>query len=147
MPPPQSPLAWRTIGAVFLGGVLGTAARAGLGLLIPVEPGSGAVGAVADPALMLTLAINLAGTLLLGITSGASWPARLDWLRAGVGTGFLGAFTTFSLVALAFAVLGFDAPWAWGLLVLGVLGGLLLAAVGHQLGAAIGRGAREEEAR
>lgn len=133
--------------AVFLGGALGTAARIGLGQLSgEAEAVTAAtlgasvpqgLGALTDTALAVTLLVNLAGSLLMGIVAGIGWPRRLAWLRAGVGAGFCGGFTTFSLVALAFAALGADTPWAWGLLVGGLVGGLLLAAVGLQLGAAV----------
>ena len=42
-----------------------------------------------------TLAVNVAGCLALGVLVGALGPGHDD-LRAALGTGFLGAFTTFS---------------------------------------------------
>lgn len=78
--------------AVALGGFCGAALRVGLGLWFPDAPGFPAT----------TLAINVTGTAALAaltsywqITRGAP-----SWLRAGVGTGFLGAFTTFSALVL-----------------------------------------------
>lgn len=145
-PTPFSPA---TLAAVAVGGALGTAARIGVGAIAnaldasaraATAPLSGATvpGAshLDDATLAATLVANLLGTLALGIIAGAHWPARLEWLRAGLGPGFCGAFTTFSLVMLAFAALGFGTPWAWGLLVLGLAGGLLFAAVGTQIGRA-----------
>lgn len=124
--------------------MLGTAARVGLGTLAgSLDASAAAIGTdnaiddvtpFNDPALIATLAANLLGSLGLGVAVGAHWPARLEWLRAGVGTGFFGAFTTFSFVALVFAVLGFSSSWGWGLLVLGLIGGLLFAAVGTRIG-------------
>lgn len=76
----------RSVLAVLVGGALGTAARALLD------------AAIAD--WWALLAINAAGSLLLGIstTALAGSPA---WLRHGLGAGVLGGFTTFSAVALA----------------------------------------------
>lgn len=138
LPRPHAP---GTLLAVLVGGALGTLAR--LLITTATTAGTDAAGlgnaiddvlALTDGPLAATLAINLFGTLVLGVVAGATWPPRLDWLRAGLGTGFCGAFTTFSYVMLAFAVLGFGSPWAWALLVLGIVGGLLLAAVGHMIG-------------
>lgn len=155
-PATPSPLSAATLAAVAIGGALGTAARAGIGLAFdasamvesswsayaplsdePFDPATVwglPAAAVADPALIAALVANLLGTLVLGVVSGAHWPARLEWLRAGVGPGFCGAFTTFSLVTLALGARDFGSPWAWALLVAGLVGGLLLAAVGLQIG-------------
>lgn len=44
-----------------------------------------------------TLLINLSGSLLLGLLLGRAMRRSLPkWLLEGVGTGFLGAYTTFS---------------------------------------------------
>ncbi|WP_188726330.1 fluoride efflux transporter FluC [Pseudoclavibacter endophyticus] len=144
------PLAARTLVAVAVGGALGTAARIGFGDLAALGDPAAAwygdnpvddLGAFGDAALLATLAVNLLGSLLLGVIAGAAWPARLDWLRAGCGAGFCGAFTTFSFVALVFAVLGYSSGLAWGLLISGVLGGLLFVAIGAIIGRAISPGA------
>lgn len=159
-PSTPSPFAPAVLVAVLVGGALGTATRVGLGLLFGstmstvVDVGSSEPlpteviappefwglppADVADSALIAALVANLLGSLALGVIAGAHWPPRLEWLRAGLGAGFCGAFTTFSLVMLALAARDFASPWAWALLVVGLVGGLLLAAVG----AHVGRGLR-----
>lgn len=137
------PLAAPILLAVFVGGVLGTLARVGLGELfgLAADPAlrefGDAAGYLTDPALQATLVANLVGSLALGVVTGAHVPTRLAWLRAGLGAGFCGAFTTFSYVVLALAALDLRTPWGWALLVGGVLGGLLLARVGLVIGGAI----------
>ncbi|MGO2112206.1 MAG: fluoride efflux transporter FluC [Pseudoclavibacter sp.] len=141
-----NPFAIGTLAAVLVGGALGTAARVGFGALAElVDPAAAFyadnpvdhLSAFADPALLAILAANVLGSLLLGVVTGATWPARLDWLRAGCGAGFCGAFTTFSFVMLAFAVLGFSSGVAWGLHAIGVVLDLIYAAVGMMIGRVI----------
>lgn len=89
---PGSPAAFAVVG---LGGFCGGLARYGLGLAWPES---------AHDITWTTLAINCVGSfalpvLVLLVTAVAGAPA---WVRPLLGTGFLGAFTTFS--ALAFAV-------------------------------------------
>lgn len=84
---------WRAWAAVAVGGLLGTELRYGAGLLFPEAPG-------AVP--WTTLAINIAGSFALAALT-TYWIARprtAFWLRAGIGPGLLGSFTTFSAVAL-----------------------------------------------
>lgn len=81
--------------AVGLGGALGTGARHGVSVALPVVSGWP----------VATLAVNLLGSFLLGmllealLLRGEETPRRL-LLRLGAGTGFLGGFTTFSSLAL-----------------------------------------------
>ncbi|GAB3545699.1 hypothetical protein GCM10027404_04690 [Arthrobacter tumbae] len=88
-----SPVGWKVWTAVALGGFGGTEARYLLGLLVPEQPG-------AFP--WTTLLINVGGSFLLGwltaLWAATRWPR---WLRAGLGPGLLGSFTTFSAVSLA----------------------------------------------
>ena len=101
--------------AVLVGGVLGTGARAAIDLAAP------------DAHPWPTLGINVVGALALGLLVARVWPIAPEWLRAGLGTGVLGGFTTFSALALAVAqqadaeslayaaasvVLGIAAAWA-----------------------------------
>lgn len=76
----------RLAGWVFVGGALGTLARYGVGLAI--DP----VGGVP----LATLLVNLVGSFALGLLLGATTDERL---RAGLGTGLLGGFTTYSAFA------------------------------------------------
>jgi len=85
---------WRAWLAVAGGGLLGTELRYGLGLAFP------------DAAGMMpwtTLGINVAGSFVLAALT-TFWIARprtAFWLRAGLGPGLLGSFTTFSAVVFA----------------------------------------------
>jgi CrcB protein len=80
---------------VITGGVLGTLVRYGLGTILP-SPGGWPLP---------TLLINLAGALLLGVLLEALVrrgpdAGRLRVIRLLAGTGFMGAFTTYSTLAL-----------------------------------------------
>lgn len=83
---------WPALTVVGLGGVIGTSLRAGLAELIGASP-SGIPWATATA--------NLTGALLLGLILG--WFAvpgrqagRYRLVRLGVGTGLMGALTTYS---------------------------------------------------
>lgn len=129
-------LHWRFVLLVGAGGVLGALARYGLGLTIPA-PGGWPLG---------TLVINLSGALALGaLLEGLSRrgpdAGGRRILRLAVGTGFLGAFTTYSTLALD-AVHLFDAgrptegAWYLGASLLGgaaaTVSGIWLAARHHR---------------
>ena len=80
---------------VVAGGILGALARYGLSSILPA-PGGWPVP---------TLAINLSGAFLLGLLLEALVrrgpdTGRLRLIRLFVGTGFMGAFTTYSTLAL-----------------------------------------------
>jgi CrcB protein len=108
---------WRSLLAVAVGGVLGTAARWGVDTLIPhATPGSLAVS---------TVVVNVVGSFVLGLLVASLWTrARVPmWLKAGVGTGILGSFTTFSAVALNVVASAVEAN------VLAMLGALVLSTV------------------
>lgn len=88
--------------AVLVGGFLGTLARYGVGRLLDGVGGAWPVG---------TFCVNLVGAFALGLllhtlatlqSAGAqgSDSGRLRWFRLVLGTGFLGAFTTYSALAL-----------------------------------------------
>ncbi|HBH58485.1 MAG TPA: camphor resistance protein CrcB [Arthrobacter bacterium] len=82
---------WRAWLAVAVGGLAGTELRYGLGLAFP-EP--------AGTMPWTTLGINVAGSFVLAALT-TVWMARPHtafWLRAGLGPGLLGSFTTFSAV-------------------------------------------------
>jgi CrcB protein len=83
-----------------------------------------------------TLAVNLSGAFVLGLLTGAAFGG--DGMRL-VGTGFLGAFTTFSTWALETHRQAEDGRNGNALLNLGVsLGlGLAVAWAGHRLGGAL----------
>ena len=85
---------WRAWLAVAVGGLAGTELRYGLGLAFPETTG-------AMP--WTTLGINVAGSFVLAALT-TVWMARPEtafWLRAGLGPGLLGSFTTFSAVVFS----------------------------------------------
>lgn len=80
--------------AVAAGGLIGSELRYGLGLAFPDSPGT---------VPWATLAINVTGSFVLAALT-TVWMARPHtafWLRAALGPGLLGSFTTFSAVIYA----------------------------------------------
>lgn len=113
--------------AVLAGGALGTSARLALDALLP-HPDAGWAWS--------TLLANVLGSLLLGALASALWPMAATWLRAGLGVGVLGSFTTFSAVAVS-AVAMTDAgagPLALAYVALSMTLGLAAAALGLLMG-------------
>lgn len=107
---------------VFAGGVLGTAARAAVALIVPQPAG------VPLP----TLTVNIVGAFLLGVLLQALARRGPDVgvllaVRLTVGTGFLGGFTTYSSLTAETGTLslagsgGIAAASAVGSLLLGLL--------------------------
>ncbi|RLK52332.1 fluoride efflux transporter FluC [Microbacterium telephonicum] len=121
---------WFSPGAlllVMLGGAVGVAARAVVTVPLGVLPHPLVVPAA-------TLAINLAGSLLLGVVVGAFDDQR-PRLRAFLGTGVLGGFTTYSAFAVQSVTVGAAAPLVGlALMAVSLLGGVLCAGVGLHLG-------------
>ncbi|GAA1757552.1 fluoride efflux transporter FluC [Agromyces humatus] len=118
--------------AVALGGLVGTGLRLACDLAFPH----------ADDAFPVeTLVVNLAGALALGWLVGGLWtrPSTPMWLKAGIGPGLLGSFTTLSAVTAALVVLGREGEWltAVAYLLVSVLGGLAAAAAGLRIGSLI----------
>jgi CrcB protein len=119
--------------AVFAAGVLGTGARLALDAAIPPVPGGIPVS---------TLLINTAGSFALGLLLAALPHGSAEWLRAGVTTGLLGSFTTFSALTVASVELTGSGELlsAAVLLVVSVAAGVAAAAAGMALGASRVRG-------
>ncbi len=119
--------------AVVGGGVLGAAARETIEQALPPS-------AHGFPA--ATLVINLAGSFVLGLLLEALVRSGEDagWRRharlAG-GTGFCGAFTTYSTLAVETVQLARHGAWSTGAayVAASVIGGLALAALGIGVGA------------
>lgn len=118
-------------------------------LLFVVVALAGGVGAVARFALDAvmrarlggpwgTVAINLSGSLLLGLLVGVAGAGMLpgEWLAA-LGTGFLGGYTTFSTASFETVRMLQQRRWSAALLVgLGqLIAATALAALGLWLGA------------
>jgi CrcB protein len=118
-----------SIVAVFVGGLIGTSARYLIGLALPRE-----VYEVASN----TILVNVIGSLLLGLLVASLWRRETtpDWLKAGLGAGVLGSFTTFSAVAVGGSFAGISGFTLTGVLDVGlsVILGLLAAAAGIWLG-------------
>lgn len=119
----------RRILFVILGGMLGTAVRLAVGLLVPDAGGFP----------LATFIVNIVGALLIGVLA-ARLPTdglrgRGQDLRVLFGTGILGGFTTYSAFTVGAVELWTDAPvlaaaYALASLVLGVAA----AALGLRLG-------------
>ncbi|WP_232729958.1 fluoride efflux transporter CrcB [Paenibacillus phocaensis] len=113
--------------ALMIGGFLGTLLRYGLSLWIP------SVGAFPLPILL----INWAGCLFLGWLLTVSAIRNLpSSVRLGAGTGFTGAFTTFSTftVQTVDAIHNGHLAAALSYLLASLIGGLLMAWAGVALG-------------
>ncbi len=109
---------------VAAGGTIGTAARLGLGMIIPDAAGI--------PVSVLTA--NILGALLIGILT-ARLPAATG-LRLFLGTGILGGFTTYSAYSAGSVALWAEAPllaaaYAIGTLILGLAAAVLGLRLGH----------------
>ena len=78
-----------TLLAVFIGGAAGPGLRLAADALIP----SGGFA-------LSTLAVNVVGSFVLALLIGRVWGRVPEWMRAGLGAGVLGAFTTFSAITV-----------------------------------------------
>jgi CrcB protein len=112
------------LGLVMGGGAVGVLVRSAL--VLPVDDQVGAA--------WVTVAINVMGSLLLGVVVG--WlDGRHPRVRAFLGTGVLGGFTTYSAFAVQTVVAGATALWfAAALVAASVAGGLLGAVLGLFIG-------------
>jgi len=82
--------------AVFIGGLVGSAARIGIALI------AGQIDDYWWP--YPTLVVNLVGSFVLGYLVARRMSSVPAWMRLGITTGFLGAFTTLSAISLDVAV-------------------------------------------
>ena len=113
--------------AVLVGGFIGESMRAALGLLLTAP--------------LATLAVNLAGTFVLSFWTywGIKRGGCPTWFNLGLGTGLIGAFTTFSTMSTTTVKLMQASPLI-GILYLTAtaLGGLLMAGLGLWLAKKVG---------
>jgi CrcB protein len=114
--------------AVFAGGIVGTGLRLLVDVLLPHGGAEFPIG---------TFLINLVGSFALGALVAEVWPVSPVWLRAALGPGLLGSFTTFS--ALAVSAVDLTAAGAGVSAIVyvaaSVVGGIAAAALGIRLGA------------
>lgn len=127
-----------------------TQARPGIDWVqLPLVAVGGALGALLrwaltfdDAGVVSILIVNVVGSTVLGVVVGM-FGERHPRRRALLGTGFLGAFTSYSALApaLGYLAVHFAGPVAWfGLAGLGVLLVIAVAAVACALaGLALGR--------
>jgi fluoride exporter len=87
----------RELLAVIGGGMLGTGLRFAIDSLLPHDASGFPVS---------TFIVNVVGSLVLAYLVARVWPAAKPWLRAGLGAGMLGSFTTFSALAVSLVQLG-----------------------------------------
>ncbi|GGI46201.1 CrcB protein [Agromyces flavus] len=115
--------------AVFAGGLVGTGLRFALDVALP-HPDDGFPWS--------TLIVNLVGAFALGWLAGGLWtrPSTPAWLKAGLGSGVIGSFTTLSAVMGSLTILGRESEVALAAvyLAVSVVAGLALAAGGLKLG-------------
>lgn len=119
----------KVIAAIGTGGAIGTSMRYGLSLILPFS--SFPIG---------TLLANLVGSLLLGILTGYfSIKHTAEWVKAGLGVGLCGGFTTFSTFALETVSLFHTSLFFMVCYIfLTLCGGFLSAMAGVDLGERIG---------
>lgn len=113
----------RVLAYVAVGGTVGVLARAAI--VAPLGD--------ADLVPWVTFAINVAGSLLLGVVVG--WlDDRHPRVRAFLGTGVLGGFTTYSAFAVETALWVSTPMLAFGLAAASVVGGVAGAIAGLFVG-------------
>lgn len=113
----------RVLAYVAVGGTVGVLARAAI--VAPLGD--------ADVVPWVTFAINVAGSLLLGVVVG--WlDDRHPRVRAFLGTGVLGGFTTYSAFAVETALWVSTPMLAFGLAAASVVGGVAGAIAGLFVG-------------
>ncbi len=120
----------RELGAIFLGGALGTLIRAGL-----IETFGDGVPGWPWP----TFAVNVAGAFLLGYLIAALPPVARQ--RPLWTTGFCGGLTTFSTMQVE--LLKMLEAGRVGLALVYIAGSVLAGLLGVHLGGAVGRPAEE----
>jgi CrcB protein len=125
------PGGYTAVAAVAAGGLVGSAARISIGMLISTDGSTFPIEAVV---------VNLIGSLLLGVylarrERSVSGPAGSQFWAIGV----FGSFTTFSAFSLdLWRLLAAGRLWASSAYVgISMIGGLVVALVGQRLGAGI----------
>lgn len=118
--------------AVFAGGLVGTGLRLAADVALPHAD---------DEFPWSTLIVNLVGTFALGWLAGGLWtrPSTPTWLKAGVGSGVIGSFTTLSAVMGAITILGREGETTLAIVYLAIslVAGLSLAVGGLKIGSSL----------
>lgn len=116
---------------VIIGGCFGTLARYVIALLVPSSH---------DSWPFATLAANLLGALILGVLLQTLFhlghdEGKLKVIRLGIGTGFIGSFTSFSSLAVEVNLLHMNhhVELAISYAIVTIVGGLLTSALGIRL--------------
>lgn len=124
--------------AVAAGGVVGTGLRWGLDVAVPHGP---------DGFPVSTVVTNVVGTFVLALLVSTLWRRGIPvWLRAGLGPGLLGTYTTFSAITASTVTLSAagEPLLAMVTVSVSVLGGILAGLAGFGIGHRI-PAARHEE--
>ena len=110
-----------------MGGAVGTGLRLAVDTLIPHAD---------DGFPVSTVVVNVVGALALGLLVARVWGSAPTWLRAGLGPGLLGSFTTFSALTVSLVTLSASGQWmiALGYLVASLVLGFGAAVLGLRLG-------------
>lgn len=124
--PPGSAPVW-VLSAALLGGICGTGLRLIVDTVLPHTNSEFPLG---------TLTINIVGAFTLGVLVARFWSGAPEWLKAGLGVGLLGSFTTFSAVMVSLVAQTASGMWmlAAGYLILSLVLGLGTAALGLRVG-------------
>ncbi len=127
LPPATSRALLAPLAAALIGGVCGTGLRLLIDTLLPHSNTEFPLG---------TLIINVVGAFALGLLVARAWSRAPEWLKAGLGVGLLGSFTTFSAVMVSLVIQTATGLWmmaaAYLLLSLGL--GFAAAALGLRVG-------------
>lgn len=117
----------KSVVAVLIGGVVGTSLRLAVDVVLPH-------GGVAFP--VGTFLINLFGSFALAVLVARVWLSAVEWLRAGLGPGLLGSFTTFSALAVSAVELSSAGAGVEAVIyvVASLVGGITAAVLGLRLG-------------
>lgn len=117
----------REIAAVLVGGMLGTGLRVLADLLLPHQDSDFPLS---------TLIVNVVGSFALGALVSLLWPRVPHWVKAGLGAGLIGSFSTFSAIMVSLvAQVSLGSWWlAAGYLVLSLILGFAAAVLGLRLG-------------
>jgi fluoride exporter len=119
----------KSLVAVLVGGAVGTSLRLGVDVVLPHGGTAFPVG---------TFLINLLGSFALAVLVARVWPTAVEWVRAGLGPGLLGSFTTFSALAVSAVDLTTAGAGVEAVIyvVASLVGGITAAVLGLRLGAA-----------